>query len=80
MSLKKYEQLDSVAQKRARDEYLAGWYETHPDDYFTDDDTHMILLTEGGVYEEDGEYFCHENDLTDEGDAYADSEWTGGVE
>lgn len=75
----RYNQLDDTAQRRAREEYLAGWYETHPDDYFTDEDVHTILLTEGGVYDEDGEYFCSESDMAKEGDAYADSEWVGGV-
>lgn len=79
MSLYKYEELNSIAQQRARDEYLEGWNETHPDDYMTDAELHNILLTEGGVYEQDGEYFCNEHDMCKEGDAYADSEWVGGA-
>jgi len=78
--LLKYEQLDDVAQARAREEYLLGWNETHPDDYIPDTDLHNVLLTEGGVYDEDGEYICQEDELAKDGDPYADSEWTGGVD
>lgn len=80
MSLYKYEELDELAQRRARDEYLLGWNDTHPDDYMTDDELHIILLAEGGVYEQDGEYLFSESDVGQEGDAYADSEWIGGVQ
>lgn len=52
----KYSKLSKKAKKRAQEDYLKGWRETHPNDPFGVDELHEFLLDTNGEidYNPDG--------------------------
>lgn len=51
----KYSELSESAQNYAIQQYIAGWCETHPDEYLLPIDVNAILLEEDQNYNEEGQ-------------------------